>query len=144
LRHRSKHSKTITFKTPRAIKEKVLAVRKATGFGPKSVLDIVNESLNMKTDRNTFIPPDIQHLGQEGEIERERRIQKEWKRFEWSHPNRLILANLTDFYGVAILSMGYYRSRRGWATSLQDRKDKIVVKGKNELVRVICYYLLIK
>jgi transposase len=91
LRNRSKRPKTIRGKTPREIEEKVLAVRKATGFGSKPVSDIVNESLR-REGRSEHVYPSLTYniLVRKGEIERERRIQKEWKRFEWGHPNRLI------------------------------------------------------
>lgn len=137
LRHRSKRPKTIPIKTSREIEKKVLAVRKATGFGPRSVSDLVNEILK-RENRPEYVYPSLTYniLVREGEIERERRIQKKWKRFEWGHPNRLIQADLTDFNGVAILTMEDDHSRRGWATSLRDKKDKTVVKGMKELVRV--------
>jgi transposase InsO family protein len=137
LRHRSKRPKTIPIKTPREIEEKVLAVRKETGFGPRSVSDIVNESLQ-REDRPEYVYPSLTYniLVREGEIERERRIQKKWKRFEWGHPNRLIQADLTDFNGVAILTMEDDHSRRGWAISLQNKEDKTVVEGMKELVKV--------
>lgn len=137
LRFRSKRPKTIPNKTPIEIEEKILAVRKATGFGPKPVSDLVNESLR-REDRPKRIYPSLTYniLVRGGEIERERQIQKEWKRFEWGHPNHLIQADLTDFNSVPILTMEDDHSRKGWATALHDKRDTTVVEGMKELVRV--------
>ena len=137
LRFRSKRPKTIPIRTPREIEEKVLAVRKATGFGPKPVSDLVNESLR-REDGPKRVYPSLTYniLVRGGEIERERRIQEEWKRFEWGYPNHLIQADLTGFNGVPILTMEDDYSRKGWSLAIQDRKDSTVVDGMKELVRV--------
>lgn len=137
LRFQSKRPKTIPRQTARYLEDKVLAVRTASGFGPKPVADIVNESLR-RENKDVRVYPSLTYniLVRNGEIERERRIQKDWRRFEWGHPNRLIQADLTEFNGVPILTMEDDHSRKGWAVSLPDKTDKTVVKGMKELVRV--------
>ena len=137
LRFKSKRPKTIPNKTPKDIEDKVVAVRKATGFGPKPVSDIVNESLRRFGSTNRLYPSLTYNiLVREGEIERERRIQNEWKRFEWGHPNRLIQADLTSFNGVSILTMEDDHTRKGWAMSLRNAKDKTVIQGMKKLIKV--------
>jgi len=69
------------------------------------------------------------------EIEKEKRIQNEYKFFEWGHPNRLIQANLTKFNGVPILTMEDDHSKKGWAVSLSDQTDKTIIEGMKRLVR---------
>ncbi len=58
MRFRSKRPKAIPIRTPREIEEKVLAVRKATGFGPKPVSTLVNESLR-REDRSKRVYPSL-------------------------------------------------------------------------------------
>ena len=70
-----------------------------------------------------------------GEIERERRIRKQYKSFEWGHPNRLIQADLTTFNGIPILTMEDDHSRKGWAITLRNQKDKTVIQGMKKLIR---------
>jgi len=137
LRFQSKRPKTIPRQTSRYLENKILAVRTASGFGPRPVSDIVNESLR-RENRPVRVYPSLTYniLVRNGEIERERRIQKAWRRFEWGHPNRLIQADLTEFNGVPILTMGDDHSRKGWAISLPDKKDKTVIEGMKTLVRV--------
>ena len=137
LRFKSKRPKTSPNKTPEDIEEKILAVRKATGFGSKPVSDLVNESFRRES-RPERVYPSLTYniLVRKGEIERERRIQKDWKRFEWGHPNRLIQADLTGFNGVPILTMEDDHSRKGWALALSDKKDTTVAKGMKTLVQV--------
>lgn len=137
IRFKSKRPKTIPRKTSRYVENKILAIRKASGFGPKPVSDIVNESLKREGDTRRVYPSlTYSILVRNGEIERERRIQKEWRRFEWGHPNRLIQADLTKFNGVPILTMEDDHSRKGWALAIRDMKDKTVIKGMKGLVRV--------
>lgn len=137
LRFRSKRPKRIPRQTSRRIENKIIAVRKASGFGSKPVSDIVNESLR-REGKKTRIYPSLTYniLVRNGEIERERRLQRVWRRFEWGHPNRLIQADLTKFNGVPILTMEDDHSRKGWALALTGMKDKTVIKGMKELVRV--------
>lgn len=137
IRFKSKRPKTIPNKTPKEIEDKVVAVREATGFGPKPISDIVNESLRREGKSKRLYPSLTYNiLVRNGEIERERRIQKEWKRFEWGHPNRLIQADLTSFNGVDLLTMEDDHSRKGWAVSLPNKKDTTVVKGMKKLIKM--------
>jgi hypothetical protein len=137
LRFRSKRPKRIPNRTPRNIEKKILAVRKASGFGPGAVSAIVNES-NRREGIPARIYPSLTYniLVRNGEIEREKRIQKKWKRFEWGHPNRLIQADLTDFNKVPLLTMEDDHSRKGWALVLRGRKDKTVIAGMKKLIQV--------
>jgi hypothetical protein len=48
LRFKSKRPYTIINKTPIEIEERIINVRKATGFGSEQVANIVNESLNVE------------------------------------------------------------------------------------------------
>lgn len=136
LRFRSKRPKRIPNRTPRNIEKKILAVRKASGFGPRAVSAIVNES-NRREGRPTKVYPSLTYniLVRNGEIERERRIQKKWIRFEWGHPNRLIQTDLTDFNGVPLLTMEDDHSRKGWALVLRNRNDKTVIAGMKKLIQ---------
>jgi hypothetical protein len=69
-----------------------------------------------------------------GEIEREKRTQKEWMRFEWGHLKRLIQADRTRFNGVPILTMENQHSKKGWTLALKDQFDKTVVEDMKTLV----------
>lgn len=137
LRFRSKRPKNIPNHTPEEIEKKVLRVRRATGFGPGPVSDLVNKSL-IREGKPEHVYPSLTYniLVRRGEIERERRLQKEWRRFEWGHPNRLIQADLTDFNGVPILTMEDDHSRKGWAIALRDKRDKTVIEAMKTLVQV--------
>lgn len=137
LRFKSKRPKTILKQTPPKIEEQVLAVRRASGFGPKPVSDLVNESLR-REGRQEYVYPSLTYniLVRGGEIEREKRVQEEWKHFEWGHPNHLIQADLTDFNGVPILTMEDDHGRKGWATALSDKNDTTVIEGMKSLVQV--------
>jgi len=75
-------------------------------------------------------------LVRRGEIEREKRNRKEWRRFEWGHPNRLIQADLTYFNGVPILTMEDDRARKAWALALKDQIDETVADGMKTLITV--------
>src|SRR3954468_16177579 len=48
LRFKSKKPYNILNKTPIEIEKRIIKVRKATGFGPELLANIVNESLNVK------------------------------------------------------------------------------------------------
>ncbi len=136
LRFKSTRPRNIKHRTPQDIEKRTVAVRKATGFGPRPVSDIVNESLKNE-GRTERIYPSLTYniLVRNGEIEREKKIQMEWKRFEWGHPNRLIQADLTSFNGVQILTMEDDHARKGWALALKDGRDKTVIKGMKKLVK---------
>lgn len=136
LRLKSRRPKNSPNQTPRDEEELIVAVRRASGFGPRDVAVLVNES-NHRTGKEKKIWASTVYniLVREGDIEREKRIQNEWRRFEWGHPNRLIQADLTMFNGVPLLTMEDDHSRRGWGLALEDQTDETVVKGMKELVQ---------
>lgn len=136
LRFKSRRPKTSPNQTPREEEEQITSVRRASGFGPKDIAILVNESNRRKGKDKKVWPSTVYNiLVREGDIEREKRIQNKWRRFEWGHPNRLIQADLTMFNGVSILTMEDDHSRKGWAVAIKDQKDKTVVKGMKELVK---------
>jgi hypothetical protein len=48
LRFKSKKPHNITNRTSYVIESRIVAVRKATGFGPEQLANLVNESLNVE------------------------------------------------------------------------------------------------
>ena len=48
LRFKSKKPDNITNRTSYVIESRIVAVRKATGFGPEQLANLVNESLNVE------------------------------------------------------------------------------------------------
>ena len=136
LRHRSRRPRTSPNKTSEDIEAMIVAVREASGFGPAHISALVNESLE-REGRPERICPSLAYdiLVRKGVIERQRRERKKWKRFEWGHPNRLIQADLTKLNSVPILTMEDDHSRKGWAMTLKDEKDKTVRAGMEELVQ---------
>ncbi len=136
LRLKSTRPKSSPNQTPREEEELITSVRRASGFGPRDVATLVNESNRREgKDKKVWASTVYNILVREGDIERERRVQNEWRRFEWGHPNRLIQADLTKFNGVSLLTMEDDHSRKGWAVTLKDQKDKTVVKGMRELIQ---------
>lgn len=137
LRLKSTRPKTSPNKTPSDIERQIVAVRRETGFGPKPISDIVNESLK-REGRKRRVYPSLTYniLVRTGEIQRERQLQKEWRRFEWGHPNRLIQADLTKLNGVDILTMEDDHSRKGWALAIPDAKTTTVIEGMESLIRI--------
>jgi hypothetical protein len=122
LRFKSKRPKNSPNKTPAYIENQISAVREATGFGSKPITALVNES--RKRDSNPkMLYPSLVHniIVRKGHIEQEKRIQTEWKHFEWGHPNRLIQADLTDFNSVPILTMEDDHSRKAGPYPYQTR-----------------------
>jgi transposase InsO family protein len=136
IRFRSRKPKNSPNKTPKDLEEKVLTVRSATGFGPKDVSAIVKEG-ELGAGRTVKLYPSLTYniLVRNREIEKESRLQKECRRFQWGHPNQLIQGDLTDCNGVPILTMEDDHSRKGWAMVLQDRKDDTVIEGMKNLIR---------
>lgn len=135
LRILSTRPKRIPRKTPRELEEKVLAIRKATGFGPRRVASIVNESL-LRDGSGRRLAPSVTYdiLVREGEIQREKEELRNWRRFVWGRPNQLIQADLTEFNGVQILTAIDDHSRRAWATALRDRDERTVIDGLRRLL----------
>lgn len=136
LRNRSKRPKFSPNQTPCEIEDIVQKVRRKSGFGPRDVAVLINESFK-RQKRSLYLWPATTYniLVRRGEIERERRIQKEYRRFEWGHPNRLIQADLTLFNGVPILTLEDDHSRKGWALAITNQKDKTVVRGMKKLIQ---------
>ena len=137
LRFRSKRPKTSPRRIPSELEEKIVTTREATGFGPRQVSDIINEC-NRRMSRLERTCPSTAYnvLVRNGVIERERREEKEWRRFEWGHPNRLIHSDLTDFNSEHILTMEDDHSRRGWALLLENALDDSVVEGMERLIHI--------
>jgi transposase len=135
LRFRSKKPHTTPKnKTPQDIEQRVVEVRKATGFGSEQLATIVNESLNVENKEHRITDTTCYNiLARNDLVEAERRIQKEYKRFEWGHPDELIQSDLTIFNGFPILTLEDDHSRKGWALRLEDAKDDRVVYGMEEL-----------
>ena len=136
LRHRSRRPRNSPNKTSEDIEEMIVAVREASGFGPAHVSALVNESLEREgRPERVYSSLAYDILIRNGVIERQRRERKDWKRFEWGHPNRLIQADLTKLNGVTILTMEDDHSRKGWAMTLKNDKDTTVRDGMGELVQ---------
>lgn len=135
LRFRSRRPRRSPNKVSSKLEDLIVEVRRKSGFGSNDVSVLINES--MKRNQNSFhLWPSTAYnvLVRTGEIDRERRIQKSFKSFEWGHPNRLIQADLTKFNGVPILTMEDDYSRKGWAQALRNQKDKIVIRGMKKLI----------
>ena len=137
LRCRSRRPKTSPRRIASEHEDLIVEVRRKSGFGPKDISVLINESLKRKNDQfHLHSSTTYNVLVRTGEIERERRIAKEIKSFEWHHPNRLIQADLTLFNGVPILTMEDDYSRKAWATTLRNQKDKTVVRGMKRLIKI--------
>jgi len=136
LRLQSRRPKTSPNKTPGDIEAMVVAVREASGFGPNHVSALINESLE-REDRSERVYPSLSYgiLVRNGVIERQRQERKDWKRFEWGHPDRLIQADLTKLNTVPILTMEDDHSRKGWAMTLKDEMGTTVHAGMGKLVQ---------
>lgn len=135
LRRLSRRPRTTPTRTPSELEEKVLAVRRATGFGPRRVASIINESMRREgIDRR--LAPSVAYdiLVRGGEIEREKAAFTRWRRFEWGRPNQLLQADLTEFNGTAILTVLDDHSRRAWAFALRGRDDETVMDGMRHLL----------
>ena len=135
LRYRSRRPR----RSPKMIsaekEDLIVEVRRKSGFGPNDISVLVNESMKRKKIQFHLWPSTAYNvLVRTGEIEREKRIEKEFKPFEWHHPNRLIQADLTKFNGIPILTMEDDHSRKGWALALRNQKDKTVIRGMKKLI----------
>lgn len=140
LRFKSKRPYTILNKTPVEIEERIINVRKATGFGSEQLASIVNESLNVEQHRY-----DQQHiiiskttayniLVRHSLVDPEKKIVKEYKSFERDKPDELVQTDLTRFNGVPILTMEDDYSRKLWAARLENETDDDVVDGMKRLL----------
>jgi hypothetical protein len=134
LRFKSRRPKHMPNKTPSYIEERVVELRKATGFGPMQVAGIVNEGLRVEGNTITMNKTTSYNiLVRNGLIESERRITKEYKTFEWGYPDELIQADITRFNGTPILTMEDDHSRKGWATRLINEEDDTIIEGMRKL-----------
>ena len=137
LRYKSKRPHRSPNQTPTWLEDLAVKVREETGFGSFHISQIVNISLENQGKTERIIPRTISRiLVRRGIIESEKRAKKNWKRFEWGHPNQLIQADLTKFNGIALLTTEDDYSRRGWAIRLTNQKDKTVVRGMKKLLKV--------
>jgi len=135
LLYRSRRPRRSPNKTSSEDEKIILQVREASGFGPDGVATLIRESNKRKgTSKKVHSSTVYNVLVRTQEIEKEKRIQNDWKFFEWGHPRRLIQGDLTKFNGVPILTMEDDHSRKGWAVSLPDQRDVTVVNGMKKLV----------
>jgi len=136
LRYKSRRPKFSPNQTPEEIEDQIVKVRDASGFGPQDIAVLMDESSRREEKGKKFWPSTIYNiLVRKGEIEREKRIQKAYRNFDWLHPNRLIQADLTKFNGVPLLTMEDDGTRRGWAIALRNEKDTTVTDGMEKLIK---------
>ena len=134
LRDRSKRPKSSPNRSPAKLEEQVKEVRKRSGFGPKDIEVLMNESYRREGKKkriwaSTIYNILVRHLV----IEREKREKEKLKFFDWLQPDRLIQADLTYFNGVPIFTMEDDGTRRGWAIAIKDARDKTVIRGMKRL-----------
>jgi transposase len=133
LRFKSKKPYNILNKTPIEIEKRIIKVRKATGFGPEQLANIVNESLNVK-DNVVVVEQQISKttayniLARHSLVDAEKKkMVKEYKSFERDKPDELVQADLTRFNGLPLLTMEDDHSRKFWAARLENETDDNVV-----------------
>lgn len=137
LRNRSRRPKTSPNRTPKKSEDQVKEIRKASGFGPKDIAVLMNESYRRDGTGVTIWASTVYNiLVRHGVIERERREKEDLRFFDWLHPNRLIQADLTMFNGVPILTMEDDGTRKGWGLALRNQKDKTVIRGMKKLIKI--------
>jgi transposase len=138
LRFKSKKPYNILNKTPIEIEKRIIKVRKATGFGPEQLANIVNESLNVK-DKVVVEQQQISKttayniLARYSLVDAEKKMVKEYKSFERDKPDELVQADLTRFNGLPILTMEDDHSRKFWAARLENETDDTVVDSMKHL-----------
>ena len=137
LRHKSKKPNKNPNRTPFWLENIIVRVREETGFGSSHISQIVNISLRNQGKTERVNPRTVSRiLVRKGIIESEKRAKKDWKRFEWGHPNHLLQVDLTRFNGIPLLTMEDDYSRKGWAIRLTNQKDKTVVRGMKKLLKI--------
>lgn len=137
LRNKSKRPHTSPNKTPQQIEDLVVQVREKTGFGSFHIAQLINISQENQGKQEQVNPRTVSRiLVRRGIIESEKHAKKEWKRFEWGHPNRLIQTDLTTFNGIPLLTMEDDYSRRGWALRLSNQREITVVRGMKKLLNI--------
>ena len=134
LRFRSKRPHTTPEnKTPPDIEQRVVEVRKATGFGSVQLAAIVNEGLVIESRGRITDTTCYNILSRNGLVDAERRARKRYKSFEWGHPDELVQSDLTTFNGLPILTMIDDHSREAWTGRIGDPTDDMVVEGMTDL-----------
>ncbi|MDN5846547.1 MAG: hypothetical protein L0H53_09775, partial [Candidatus Nitrosocosmicus sp.] len=138
LRFRSRSPSKIPNKTPVEIGNRIINVRKATGFGSEQLANIVNESLNVERKyghKHHQISKATAYniLVRNSLVDAEKKLIKEYKSFERDKPDELIQADLTRFNGISILTMEDDYSRKLWAARLDNETDDNVVDGMKRL-----------
>ena len=137
LRNKSTRPYNSPNKTPQQLEDLVVQVREKTGFGSFHLVQLINISHKNQGKQERVNPRTVSRiLVRRGIIESEKRAKREWKRFEWGRPNRLVQTDLTKFNGIPILTMEDDYSRKGWAIRLSNQKDKTVVKGMKKLLKI--------
>jgi hypothetical protein len=131
LRFKSKRPHTILNKTPVEVENRIINIRKATGFGSEQLANIVNESLNIEHRYYQHISKTTAYniLARHSLVDVEKKIIREYKSFERGKPDELLQADLTRFNGIPILTMEDDHSRKLWAVRLDNETDDSVVKG---------------
>jgi hypothetical protein len=135
LRFKSKKPHNITNRTSYVIENKIVAVRKATGFGPEQLANIVNESLNVEDkgeeqQQQQQISKTTAYniLARYSLVDADKKkMVKEYKSFERDKPDELVQTDLTRFNGIPILTMEDDHSRKLWAARLENETDDTVV-----------------
>jgi len=134
LRFRSKRPRTTpSNKTPPDVEQRVVEVRKATGFGSEQLAAIVNEGLSIESRSPITDTTCYNILARNDLVEAERRTRAAYKSFEWGRPDELVQSDLTSFNGLQILTMEDDHSREGWAGRISDATDDSVVGGMASL-----------
>jgi transposase len=102
LRFKSKRPHTTFNKTPVEIENRIINVRKATGFGSEQLANIVNESLNVehRYDQHVNKTTAYNILTRHSLVDAEKKIIREYKSFERDRPDELLQVDLTRFNGV--------------------------------------------
>jgi hypothetical protein len=135
LRFKSKKPHNITNRTSYVIENRIVAIRKATAFGPEQLAAIVNEGLNIEDNaeqqisRTTAYNVLVRYLL----VDAEKKMVKEYKSFERDKPDELVQADLTRFNGLPILTMEDDHSRKVWVARLENETDDTVVDGMKHL-----------
>jgi hypothetical protein len=137
LRFKSKKPHNITNRTSYVIESRIVAVRKATGFGPEQLANLVNESLNVEDkgeeqQQQQQISKTTAYniLARYSLVDADKKkMVKEYKSFERDKPDELIQVDLTRFNGLPILTMEDDHSRKFWAARLENETDDTIVDG---------------
>lgn len=139
LRFKSKKPHNITNRTSYVIENRIVAVRKATGFGPEQLANLVNESLNVEDKGEQQQQQQISKttayniLARYSLVDADKKMVKEYKSFERDKPDELVQADLTRFNGLPLLTMEDDHSRKLWAARLDNETDDKVVDSMKYL-----------